>query len=378
MISLTIDGKNVTVAEGTTILDAAAELGISDSDPLLAAEGFAHRRLPRLRRGGRRGGPDHDRLQHAGQGRDQGHHPVGAAYRDPPQGHGADAGQPSPRLPGLRCRRRVRPAGRLLRPERGQARNIRPFWSAGRSAMTGRLIESDPNRCILCEKCVKVDHEVVGCDAIAVVNRGEATIIDTVDGGPLDCEFCGNCVARLPDRHPDQQAVQVPRPPLDLHGHQSVCAFCSAGCQIEYHAGTAGWSGSPARTPPINSGNLCINGRFGYSYLNTPGPADHTSGQRGEVATGTRRWTVAVAADQGRSSRSGAPMPWPASARRGSPTRRATSSRNCCAAPSAPATSIPRRGSAIAQAQAVLREHFGFHAAPAPPSTGSTRLMQSW
>ena len=56
------------------------------------------------------------------------------------------------------------------------------------------LIESDPNRCILCEKCVKVDHEVVGCDAIAVVNRGEATIIDTIDGKPLNCEFCGNCV----------------------------------------------------------------------------------------------------------------------------------------------------------------------------------------
>lgn len=38
------------------------------------------------------------------------------------------------------------------------------------------LIESDPNRCILCEKCVKVDHEIVGCDAIAVVNRGEAPL----------------------------------------------------------------------------------------------------------------------------------------------------------------------------------------------------------
>jgi len=60
------------------------------------------------------------------------------------------------------------------------------------------LIESDPNRCILCEKCVKVDHEVVGCNAIAVVNRGEATVIDTVDGKPLNCEFCGNCVGVCP------------------------------------------------------------------------------------------------------------------------------------------------------------------------------------
>ena len=70
-----------------------------------------------------------------------------------------------------------------------ERRQIRYDWS---------LLESDPNRCILCEKCVKVDHEIVGADAIAVVNCGEAAIIETVNGGPLYCEFCGNCIAACP------------------------------------------------------------------------------------------------------------------------------------------------------------------------------------
>ena len=53
------------------------------------------------------------------------------------------------------------------------------------------LLESDPNRCILCEKCVKVCREVVGREAIEVVDRGDNTIIDTITGAPLDCDFCG-------------------------------------------------------------------------------------------------------------------------------------------------------------------------------------------
>ena len=48
------------------------------------------------------------------------------------------------------------------------------------------LIESDPNRCILCEKCVKVCREIVGREAIEIVDRGDRTIIDTISGEPLD------------------------------------------------------------------------------------------------------------------------------------------------------------------------------------------------
>src|SRR5208282_5866254 len=56
------------------------------------------------------------------------------------------------------------------------------------------LIENCAPRCILCEKCVKVCHEIVGADAIEVKDRGDRSLIGTVDGKPLDCDFCGNCI----------------------------------------------------------------------------------------------------------------------------------------------------------------------------------------
>ena len=133
-----------------------------------------------------------------------------------------------------------------------------------------RLLESDPNRCILCEKCVKVDHEVVGCDAIAVVNKGEATIIDTIDGLPLDCEFCGNCIAACPTGTLISKPFKFKGRPWDFAKTPSVCAFCGTGCQIEYHAKKGRVERVTSEDSTYNSGNLCINGRFGYRYLASP------------------------------------------------------------------------------------------------------------
>ena len=133
-----------------------------------------------------------------------------------------------------------------------------------------RLLESDPNRCILCEKCVKVDHEIVGCDAIAVVNKGEATIIDTVDGKPLDCEFCGNCIAACPTGTLISKPFKFKGRPWDFTKVPSICAFCGVGCQIEYHAKKGRVERVTSEDTTYNSGNLCINGRFGYKYLSSP------------------------------------------------------------------------------------------------------------
>lgn len=132
------------------------------------------------------------------------------------------------------------------------------------------LIESDPNRCILCEKCVKVDHEIVGADAIAVTYCGEATIIETENGKPLKCEFCGNCVAVCPTGTLISKPFKFKGRPWTYNSVQSVCAFCPAGCQIEYHCKDNKVDRVTSDDSTYNSGNLCINGRFGYSYIGSP------------------------------------------------------------------------------------------------------------
>ena len=133
-----------------------------------------------------------------------------------------------------------------------------------------RLLESDPNRCILCEKCVKVCREVVGREAIEIVDRGDNTIIDTVTGAPLDCDFCGNCIGACPTGTLISKPFKFRGRPWTFEVTKSICTFCSSGCEIEYHVGSGRVERVTSSDDGYNKGNLCINGRFGYAAFNSP------------------------------------------------------------------------------------------------------------
>lgn len=269
MVSLTIDGKDITVAKETTILDAAALLGITI--PTLCW----------LKKVSPTGACRVCAVEIEGVDR-----PMTAC--NTPVKDGIKVTTQSEKL--SRIRQKIMELMLVNHPldcpvcdaggecdlqnacyglgaakqEYGavlERRKIRYDWP---------LIESDPNRCILCEKCVKVDHEIVGCNAIRVVNRGEATIIDTVDGNPLNCEFCGNCVAACPTGTLISKPFKFRGRPWAFTTTPSVCPFCATGCQIEYHSRNGRVERVTSDDSTYNSGNLCINGRFGYSYINSP------------------------------------------------------------------------------------------------------------
>lgn len=133
-----------------------------------------------------------------------------------------------------------------------------------------KLLESDPNRCILCEKCVKVCREVVGREAIEVVDRGDNTIVDTMTRLPLDCDFCGNCIGVCPTGTLISKPFKFRGRPWSFEVTSSICTFCSSGCQIEYHCKDGRVERVTSADDSYNRGNLCINGRFGYAAFNSP------------------------------------------------------------------------------------------------------------
>ncbi|MCE1224904.1 MAG: molybdopterin-dependent oxidoreductase [Geobacteraceae bacterium] len=132
------------------------------------------------------------------------------------------------------------------------------------------LLESDPNRCILCEKCVKVCREITGPAAIQTVSRGDRALIDTVSGKPLDCDFCGNCIAACPTGTLISKPFKFAGRPWSFEVKNGICGFCSSGCQIEYHVKDGKVARVTSDDSTYNNGNLCINGRFGYSAFNAP------------------------------------------------------------------------------------------------------------
>jgi NADH-quinone oxidoreductase subunit G len=131
------------------------------------------------------------------------------------------------------------------------------------------LIERNMNRCVLCGKCVRVCDEIVGYGSYSFINRGFETKIATAYDRGLDCEFCGQCLSMCP------VGALLPRPfkfkarPWQLKEVDSVCGYCGNGCTV-----TLGVKDNKVETIRfndkigVNDGNLCVRGRFGYSYVN--------------------------------------------------------------------------------------------------------------
>jgi len=135
----------------------------------------------------------------------------------------------------------------------------------------------DYDKCVLCYKCV----EACGDDAqhtfaIAVAGRGfDARISTEFDTSLPDsaCVYCGNCVAVCPTN-----ALQV-KTEFDLRNAnswkpeehtvtQTVCSYCGVGCNLELHVQdeTIVKVTSP-NDHDVTSGHLCIKGRFGWAYV---------------------------------------------------------------------------------------------------------------
>jgi formate dehydrogenase alpha subunit len=129
------------------------------------------------------------------------------------------------------------------------------------------LIQQVPNRCIMCEKCVKVCFEVIGADALFVNEKGDKAFIDK---DLAKCEFCGNCVQVCPTGTMISKPFKFKARPWELRKTASVCTLCPAQCQVNYESK----QGKVLRVTAedgttVNDGNLCVGGFFGHGYLNS-------------------------------------------------------------------------------------------------------------
>ena len=193
MPKCTIDGKEIEVAAGTTVIQAALAAGDRDPPLLLAPRPARRRQLPHVPGRDREDAEAADRLQHRGHGRHGGAHAEREGGAGPPHHPRVPARQPPHRLPGLRPGRRVLPAGpvhgarppRLARSSpRRRSRSAR-WWTSG-------PIMLDAERCVLCSRCLRFEAHVTGTNSFEFVNRGDHTQIATFEDRPITHNYAGN------------------------------------------------------------------------------------------------------------------------------------------------------------------------------------------
>ncbi len=132
-------------------------------------------------------------------------------------------------------------------------------------------IEIDNNKCILCARCVRICREVVGANALGLINRGFDTYVAPSMGEALQdtpCESCGMCISTCPTGAITENVLFKPGP-VRSEKAETICNYCSVGCALKLHHKNGFVFGVTGVQGLVNTdGNLCKYPKFGYQYLN--------------------------------------------------------------------------------------------------------------
>ncbi len=131
--------------------------------------------------------------------------------------------------------------------------------------------------CIHCNLCVRACREVQVNDVIGMAGRGrdERIVFDMADPmGASTCVACGECVQACPT------GALLPATVVDAHQHgdsqdydravDSVCPYCGVGCQLSFKVKDGRIKYVEGIDGPANENRLCVKGRFGFDYIGHP------------------------------------------------------------------------------------------------------------
>ncbi len=133
------------------------------------------------------------------------------------------------------------------------------------------LIELDPNKCVLCARCLRMCSEVVGVSAYGFAYRGFSAEVRPPLGMSLadtGCVSCGLCLGTCPTGAISQKIPLAKPGPWKTTSVASVCHYCGVGCRIDYDTfGDTLVKVSRREQDDLTFGNHCRRGRFGYNYV---------------------------------------------------------------------------------------------------------------
>src|SRR5215472_17108175 len=131
--------------------------------------------------------------------------------------------------------------------------------------------------CILCDRCVRACDDIQGNDVIGRSGKGYGTHIAFDLRDPMcasSCVSCGECVAACPTGALTNKPIRdIPiRPRTELDAVDTVCPYCGVGCALTYYVdrekGAIAYA--EGREQPGSHSRLCVKGRYGWDYAASP------------------------------------------------------------------------------------------------------------
>ncbi|MEV3859487.1 NADH-quinone oxidoreductase subunit G [Streptomyces sp. NPDC050095] len=129
----------------------------------------------------------------------------------------------------------------------------------------------DRERCVLCARCTRFSNQVAGDPMIELIERGALQQVGTGEGDPFESYFSGNTIQICPVGALTSAAYRFRSRPFDLVSSPSVCEHCAGGCatRTDHRRGKV-MRRLAADDPEVNEEWICDKGRFGFRYAQKP------------------------------------------------------------------------------------------------------------
>ncbi len=143
----------------------------------------------------------------------------------------------------------------------------------------GELIYLDRERCIQCGRCIRFQKDIAGDAVIQFYHRGRATEIITTTEPGFDSLFSGNTTDICPVGALTTADFRFGARPWELKSAASICSQCPVGCNIVFNTRREAKAGGqivikrvmPRQNEEVNELWICDKGRFAaYHYAESP------------------------------------------------------------------------------------------------------------
>ena len=147
----------------------------------------------------------------------------------------------------------------------------------------GPRIVLDDERCILCTRCIRFTKDIVGDDALGIVNRGSYNTLTAFPGRSFDNNYTLNTVDICPVGALTSKDFRFQMRVWFLKETKNVCTSCATGCNIIVGSREEKiYRFEPRENDAVNSSWMCDYGRLNYKWI---GRADRLAQVRGPNST---------------------------------------------------------------------------------------------